>query len=133
MPNNNWMTPNYGAYPNYSNTNAMNYPQQVPSQQQSTSSIMTIFVNGEEEVLNYPVAAGLSVILMDFNHNKFYLKSTGVNGVPQPLRVFPFEENVQVPTAPTPVTDNYVTKDEFAELSSKLERLLTELGGVKNE
>ena len=70
---NNLTTP-YGQY--YQNL----MPQQPTN---SNSSLMTVLVSSEEEVNNYPVAAGMTVMLMDFAHKRFWLKSTAMNGVPQ--------------------------------------------------
>lgn len=98
--------------------------------QQPSTNLMTIFVNSEEEVLNYPVAAGLTVLLISFNQNKFWLKSTSTNGVPQPLRFFNFTEEVRTNSSQNNQND-YVSKDEFKTLSDKLDKLLQDLGGVK--
>lgn len=98
------------------------------NQAQSTGSFMAVFVNGESEVNNYPVAPGLTVMLIDFNLKKFWLKSTGMNGVPQPIRAFPFEEEA------LPVSNqngNSVSREEFEALNSKLDKLISELGGGK--
>lgn len=105
-------------------------PQQInqPVQQQPSSNLMTIFVNSEDEVLNYPVAAGLTVLLISFNQKKFWLKSTNTNGVPQPLRVFPFTEEVQS-NVPLNNQNDGVTREEFRALSDKLDKLLQDLGG----
>ena len=103
-------------------------PTSPVNQAQNTGSFMAVFVNGENEVNNYPVAPGLTVMLIDFNLNKFWLKSTGMNGVPQPIRTFPFEEEV------LPVSNqngNSVSREEFEALNSKLDKLISELGGGK--
>ena len=95
--------------------------------QQATGSLMTVYVNGEEDVNSYPIAPGTSVMLISFEKQKFWIKSRGNDGVPQPLRVFPFKEE-------QPVTNNQngaVTREEFDSLSSKLDKLLEELGGTK--
>ena len=95
--------------------------------QQATGSLMTVYVNGEEDVNSYPIAPGTSVMLISFEKQKFWIKSRGNDGVPQPLRVFPFKEE-------QPVTNNQngaVTREEFNSLSSKLDKLLEELGGTK--
>lgn len=99
--------------------------------QQPTTNLMTIFVNTEEEVLNYPVAAGLTVLLISFNQNKFWLKSTSTNGVPQPLRVFPFTEETQSSNQVVNNQNDLVTRDEFRALNEKLEKLINDLGGGK--
>lgn len=99
-------------------------PTYTPSQQQNSGSILTIQVTSEDEVNNYPVAAGTTVLLLSFNLKKFWLKSTSTNGVPQPLRVFPFDEVTQ-----TPAPNGGVTRDEFDALSKKIDKLISDLGG----
>lgn len=98
-------------------------------QQSNTGGLMTIFVQSEEEVNNYPVAAGLTVLLISFGLKKFWLKSTDTSGVPQQPRSFSFNEE-------TPLQNQngaFVSRAEFSELSSKLDKLISELGGTKNE
>lgn len=124
------------AYYPYNTTGGM-YPSQTyqsqqyqvqapqPVQQQSTS-LMTVFVNSEQEVNDYPVAAGLTVQLISFSLGKFWLKSTATNGVPQPIRAFTFTEDA--PAQPTNQNDQ-VSRDEFNALNEKLDKLLKDLGG----
>lgn len=79
----------------------------------------TVLVNGESGAISYPVASGNTVLLMDFNSNKFWLKSTNVNGIPQQLRSFSFKEE-------TPDIQNGsqgVTRSEFVELSQNVSSL----------
>lgn len=137
MPAYNTYTP--GAYqpimpPTFTPTSTYQPLQQFQPQQQSqqpSSNLMTIFVSSEEEVLNYPVAAGLTVLLLSFNLQKFWLKSTNTNGVPQPLRVFPFTEEIQQSTQVANNQNDLVTRDEFKALNEKLEKLINDLGGGK--
>lgn len=91
--------------------------------QQSPGSFMTMIVNGEAGANAYPVAAGNTVLLVDFNEQAFWLKSTDAAGIPQALRKFTFTENKPKPPA------EFVTKEEFASLNNKLDKLLNELGG----
>lgn len=100
-------------------------PQQIPPE--NNTGLMTILVNSEEEVGYYPVAAGVTVLLISFNLGKFWLKSTGKNGVPEALRVFNFDED----TTQTPQDNDYATKDEIKNLNEKIDKLIAELGGVK--
>ena len=53
-------------------TTVPNYTQMQPTMQpqQQTNSLLTIFVNSEEEVNYYPVAAGVTVLLVSFNLGK---------------------------------------------------------------
>lgn len=130
-PGINW-SPNYGkqtALPN--GFNYQPYPQQYPQQQSQPNSqggLMTIFVQSEDEVSHYPVAAGLTVLLISFNLKKFWLKGTSTSGIPQQLRTFTFDETT--PAQNQNGTEG-VTRKEFNALSEKLDKLLSELGGVK--
>lgn len=101
--------------------------QQQP--QQAQNSILTVFVNSEDEVNFYPVAAGVTVMLVSFNLGKFYLKSTGKNGVPEPLRVFPFTEETRLPANQN--DDVFVRREDFDALSNKIDSLINSLGGEK--
>ena len=96
----------------------------------STSSLMTVLVSSEDEVNNYPVAAGMTVMLMDFGHKRFWLKSTAMNGVPQAPRVFTMEEiSLQPPKIQN--DPNCVTREEFDTLNAKLDKLISSLGGTE--
>jgi hypothetical protein len=100
-----------------------------PQQTQQTGSIMMIQITNDDEVPTYPVAAGTTVLLMNFNSKKFWLKSTSMSGVPEPLRKFTFSEEVTAQTAPS----NGVSREEFDSLSKKIDKLLKDLGGTNNE
>lgn len=93
--------------------------------QQSNGNMLTVFIDSEQEVNDYPVAAGTTVQLISFKLGKFWLKSTATNGVPQPIRIFSFsEETPKIQNEP-----NSVTRQEFDDLNRKLDKLLKELGG----
>ena len=97
---------------------------QTPAAQ---TGLMTVFVNSEAEVANYPVAAGLTVMLVAFGAKRFWLKGTGANGIPEPIRTFEFAE-----VTPKSNTDTgAVTREEFDSLSERLEKLIDSLGGNK--
>ena len=110
------------------------FPSAMPQLQQATNntgtgSLMTIFVNSEDEVTSYPVAAGLTVLLISFNLKKFWLKTTDTSGVPQQIRSFSFDE--KTPSQNQNGSVDGVSRKEFNELSAKLDRLINELGGTK--
>lgn len=68
-------------------------PVQMPAQpvqqpQQNNNGIL--WVSGEVGAKSYLVAPGTSVLLMDSESEKFYIKSTDVSGMPQPLRTFEY-------------------------------------------
>lgn len=70
-------------------------PVQMPAQpvqqpQQNNNGIL--WVSGEVGAKSYLVAPGTSVLLMDSESEKFYIKSTDVSGMPQPLRTFEYHE-----------------------------------------
>lgn len=123
--NNPYMNPTLGGinFTPYQN-------QTIPPQPQNNSgNIMTIFVSSEEEAHSYPVAAGTTVLLLCFNLNKFWLKSTNTSGVPEQLREFTFEEK----TIPNTVNGTGgVTREEFDSLSKKIDKLINDLGGTQN-
>lgn len=98
-------------------------PIQQP-QQNTQSGLMTIMVSFEDEMINYPVAAGVTVLLISFNLGKFWLKSTSTNGVPQQPRIFDFTEKTTIQP-----TTNGVTREEFDSLNQKIDKLIAELGG----
>lgn len=100
--------------------------QQLQQQPQQTGSILMIQIQSDEEVNTYPVAAGTTVMLINFSTEKFWLKSTSTSGVPEPIRKFSFKEEV----THSPQT-NAVTREEFNSLSEKIDKLLKDLGGDK--
>lgn len=80
-----------------------------------------IWVQGEAGAKSYLVAPGNTVMLMDSEGERFYLKSADASGMPMPLRIFEYKERTETPyqaSSPT-VTDhninfdNFVTREEF--------------------
>lgn len=103
---------------------------------QQDSPFFVSFVNGETGANIYPVTAGKTGLLFDFNIGKFWIKETDSNGLPKPIRIFSFTE--ETPKQPAPSEGTGVTKDEFialsnnvALLSESVNKLLTDLGGDK--
>lgn len=122
---------------NYYTWTPQGHTEYQPPQQTQTSSFYTVLVNGDAGANAYPVASGNTVLLMDFNSNKFWLKSTNANGIPQPLRCFDFKEEVQEIQNGS---GNGVTRDEFnilsqnvSSLTESVNKLLHDLGGSGNE
>ena len=107
----------------------MQQQQPVYNQPQNTNSFYTVLVNGEAGANSYPVASGNTVLLMDFNSNKFWLKSTNVNGIPQQLRTFTFNEEVK--EIQNGSVD--VTRDEFNTLSQHVSALTASVNKLLNE
>lgn len=91
-----------------------------------------IWVQGEAGAKSYLVAPNTTVLLMDSEAQKFYLKSTDTSGMPMPLRVFEYTERAAnspqiAPKASEPIDyTSFVTKREF-------EAFKRELEGIKKE
>lgn len=108
-------------------------PVQIPAQpvqqpQQNNSGIL--WVSGEVGAKSYLVAPGTSVLLMDSESEKFFIKSTDVSGMPQPLRTFEYHEvGTQMPPKhPAQNMDNkYVTRQEYDDLKAKCDAIASRL------
>lgn len=129
------------AYNNYFPQNQY-YPQYQQMPTQSTQQVQTpvpvanapqdnngiIWVQGESAARSFMVGAGRSVLLMDSESSTFYLKSTDMSGMPQPLRIFDYTERSTQPQT-NQIIDNpaheidtsmFVTKEELEERLAKL-------------
>lgn len=91
-------------------------PNTAPQPQQNENGI--IWVQGEAAAKAYLVAPGKSILLMDSESNKFYIKSADASGMPIPLRIFTYSEETAVNT-PQIDTSQFVTRKELEELLSK--------------
>ena len=94
---------------------------------QQQNQIMLVPVQGEGGAQMYPVAAGTTVALIDFDACTFWLKTTAPNGLPQQMRKFEFKEIVQA----TPTDTNAVSREEFTSLQEKMDKILEALGEGK--
>lgn len=134
QPNYGYQYPYYGAQPPMADNlaqlrmnanqmqNAVVQPS-VPSQpmqaQQPNNGL--IWVQGESGAKSYLVAPNATVMLMDSEGERFYLKSADASGMPLPLRIFDYKERQSAPTsdfkAPTSdfseLDDKYITREEF--------------------
>lgn len=80
-----------------------------------------LWVQGEAGAKSYLVAPGHTVMLMDSEDKKFYLKSADGSGMPMPLRTFVYEETTEQAQKPQngPVGGfddldaKFVTREEF--------------------
>ena len=108
-------------------------PVQMPAQpvqqpQQNNNGIL--WVSGEVGAKSYLVAPGTSVLVMDSESEKFYIKSTDVSGMPQPLRTFEYHEvgTQMPPKQPVQNMDSkYVTRQEYNDLKGKYEAIINRL------
>ena len=138
--------PNYGyQYPYYGTNGAMPdnlaqlrinqgqiqnpvIAQPMPPQPQVQPNSGLIWVHGEAGAKSYLVAPGNTVMLMDSEGKRFYLKSADASGMPMPLRVFEYKECLEVASQAfgEPVMannhnfDNFVTREEFEQLKASI-------------
>lgn len=115
------MSPNNNFFGGYAQQQA------IPQQR---NEIITTFVQGEAGAKFYPVAAGNTVFLFDFNSSKFWIKATDANCIPQPMREFDFSEVVK--KQPETPNSDVPTRAEFDELTNAVNRLLNAIGGAQN-
>lgn len=116
------------AYGNYQNGYQMPiygqvYPQMQaqPLQQQPQQPQNGIqWVQGEAGAKSYLVAAGNTVMLMDSETQRFYIKSTDANGMPHPLQVYEYR---RVNEAQTPASVPTITREEYDALGAKINEL----------
>ena len=113
----------------------------VPTQQQMqrNNEVLAVPVNGEIGAQNYPVAAGNTVLLTDFNGERLWIKSNDPNGMFVNMRTFEVKE-----ITPKPIQSadngNFVSKEEFQKycqgVDNQLQRVidyLTNGGANRNE
>ena len=85
-----------------------------------------IWVQGEEGAKAYLVAAGNTVVLWDSENTTIYIKSADSSGVPS-MRILDWVERTGMPKTPLDsnanVSENYVTRDEWAALSARVDAL----------
>lgn len=92
------------TYYNPMQTDAMNQfnqpiqqPINQPMAQQTNNGL--VWVQGEAGAKSYIVAPGATVMLMDSEGERFFLKSADASGMPLPLRVFDYKERENTPTS----------------------------------
>lgn len=89
---------------------------------------MIISVNSFEEAKAYPVMFNSTELLMDNNKDVFYVKS--VDGMGKyTISTYRFE---QIENEKPLTSENFVTREQFADLNSKLDYLIRELGVKQN-
>ena len=118
----------YNYYTPYQNqyVSQMQMPQVVnqPPQQQANQNGL-IWVQGEAGAKGYMVAPNATVMLMDSETQRFYLKSSDASGMPLPLRVFEYTETTKSGNA-APAVDlsTYATRAELEAVRDEIKGLL---------
>lgn len=111
----------YGGAYGYSQPYAQSAAPQMPQTAPQPQSSGLTWVQGEAGAKSWPVAPGQSVMLMDSESTRFYIKTADASGMPLPLRVFDYQEitqgaSVTVPMAaqePQSHRGEYVSREEF--------------------
>lgn len=119
--------PYYNPYQNQY-LSQMQVPQVVnPAPQQPNSGL--IWVQGEAGAKSYLVAPNTTVMLMDSETQRFYLKSSDASGMPLPLRIFEYKEMAQNAPNKASVSEtvdysSFATKAELDALRGEIEGIL---------
>ena len=101
-----------------------------PPQYQQQANVIVVPVQGEQGASMYPVAAGNTVLLMDFNLKKFWIKATDINGLPAKFAAFDFTEVKPINQGDT---KNFISRDEFERWKNEIvENIKALVGGLKN-
>lgn len=115
---------------------AVNIPQmQTVSQPQVNQGLL--WVSGEVGAKSYLVAPNSTVLLMDSDSSRFYLKSADNAGMPS-LRIFEYSEVTNLPqNAPQApnldenvLNDKFVTREEYEGLKRQYENIMERLNGM---
>lgn len=103
----------------------------MPTQQPTSSGLL--WVQGEMAAKSYLVTPNTTVLLMDSESPRFYLKSVDMAGMPT-MKTFEYKE---ITAAPQAYTEQPVSRSEFKQLQDIVTRLEANLavenGGVENE
>ena len=110
---------------------AVNVPQMQPAQQVNQG---LLWVSGEVGAKSYLVAPNSTVLLMDSDSQRFYLKSADNAGMPN-LRIFEYTEVTNVPqnvpqalnTDLKELDSKYVTREEYECLKRQYESIMERL------
>ena len=90
-------------------------------QQQPTNSSNMIWVQGEGGAKSHPVGPGSSQVLFDSESQTFYIKTVDVSGMPQPLRIFRYEECSEADVKKSDIdTSMFITREEFDRVIASL-------------
>lgn len=84
------------------------------------------WVQGEAGAKSWIVAPGSTVLLMDSESQRFYLKAADQSGIPS-LRVFEYTEIGAEKPQTAPQQTNFVTAQEFMDFKKSIEDKLQEL------
>lgn len=113
-----------------------NYQQVIGSPPPVQVNQGLLWVQGESGAKSYLVAPNTTVLLMDSESQRFYLKTTDNSGMPN-LRTFEYSEVTQksfnaLSPSFSEEKDKYVTRDEYEDLKSRYEEIMERLNNIQN-
>ena len=126
----------YGGWGAQPSMTAPLYSPQIPQNFPNVSSNFSqgsgmIWVQGEAGAKSYLVAAGNPVQLLDAERPVLYIKETGHDNVPRPLRIFEYKEitpvNEQAPQIGS------VSREEYEALKEQIDKLTAMLSETKEK
>ena len=122
-------------YNPYQNPYLQGAPMSFANQQNNNG---LIWVQGESGAKSYMVAPNSTVMLMDSESQRFYLKSTDASGMPQPLRIFEYSEKPQnAPNKPSGSESidysSFATKAEFEAFRNEIDGILKNIHREANK
>lgn len=121
---------------------AINIPQMVPTSMSGANQQVNqglLWVSGEVGAKSYLVAPNSTVLLMDSDSSRFYLKSADNAGMPN-LRIFEYKEVTNIPKNEpqalnldeNELNDKFVTRDEYEGLKRQYERIMERLDSINS-
>lgn len=109
-------------------------PQMMQNSQPVQPNNALLWVQGESGAKSYLIAPNTTLLLMDSESEKFYIKSSDSSGMPN-LRTFEYTEITGTSQAQKQpeinLDDKYVTRDEYQGLKSQYEQLMKKLEEYK--
>ena len=101
------------------------------NQTQQNQNNNIIFVQGEVGAKSFQLQPNQSVMLLDNDDSKFYIKTTDSTGM-STLKAYRFEEIKEEPKV-SDENNKYVTKEEFNSFKSSIDSLYKNLMGSFNQ
>lgn len=111
-------------YPPYQNQYYSQMAQAYAPAQAPQNNSGLIWIQGEQAAKSYLVAPNTTVLLMDSEASRFYLKSSDASGMPQ-LRVFEYKELAQNGKEPQAMDmSGFATKAELDAFREEIQGIL---------
>lgn len=98
----------------------INHYQQKPNSNIFNPTSNMVYVQGEPGAKGYNVSSGYTMLLMDSEEPKFYIKAVDYTGIPT-MKAYKFEEIVE----PEPEKVEYITKADFEEFKKEIKDILS--------